>query len=162
MRLLAGFVAGLDGRTVLDGDASLRKRPMDRVLEPLAAMGARVDGEAGGSRAPISVEGGGLRPFRGRMAVPSAQVKSAILLAALAADGPSEIEEIAPTRDHTEIMLSAMGAGVETTGSRVTLEPGASLHPVDIDVPGDPSAAAASMSPRRVAASLLKRVAWVA
>ena len=91
MRLLAGLVAGLDGRSVLDGDDSLRRRPMGRVLRPLAEMGAQVEGEGEEMRAPIGVRGGPLRAFRGRMQVPSAQVKSAILLAALAADAPFEI-----------------------------------------------------------------------
>ena len=142
MRLLAGLLAGLDGRSVLDGDASLRRRPMARVLRPLAGMGATVAGDGPEMRAPITVRGGALRPFDGRMTVPSAQVKSAILLAALAADGPSVIEEIAPTRDHTEIMLGAMGAAIDTDGPTVRLDPAAPLHPVDVDVPGDPSAAA--------------------
>ena len=142
MRLLAGLVAGLDGRSVLDGDASLRRRPMARVLRPLEQMGAVVGGGGPEMRAPIEVRGGALRPFRGRMTVPSAQVKSAILLAALAADGPSEIEEIAPTRDHTEIMLGAMGAAIEREGALARLDPRADLHPIDVEVPGDPSAAA--------------------
>ena len=142
MRLLAGLLAGLNGRSTLDGDASLRRRPMGRVLRPLAGMGAAVAGDGPDMRAPITVGGGPLRPFRGRMTVPSAQVKSAILLAALAADAPSAVEEIAPTRDHTEIMLGAMGAAIESDGPRVHLDPAAPLHPVDIDVPGDPSAAA--------------------
>ena len=147
MRLLAGLLAGLDGRSVLDGDASLRRRPMARVLRPLAEMGATVAGDGPDMRAPITVEGGALRPFDGRMTVPSAQVKSAILLAALAADGPSAIEEIAPTRDHTEIMLGAMGAAIDidtgdSGGRSVRLDPAAPLRPVDVDVPGDPSAAA--------------------
>ena len=142
MRLLAGLLAGLDGRSVLDGDASLRRRPMARVLRPLAGMGATVAGDGPDMRAPITVEGGALRPFDGRMTVPSAQVKSAILLAALAADGPSAIEEIAPTRDHTEIMLGAMGAAIDVDGPTVRLDPAAPLHPVDVDVPGDASAAA--------------------
>ena len=142
MRLLAGLVAGLDGRSVLDGDASLRRRPMARVLRPLVQMGVEARGDGDEMRAPISVHGGALRPFRGRMTVPSAQVKSAILLAALAADGPSQVEEIALTRDHTEIMLGAMGAAIERDGPIVRLDPRAELHPVDVDVPGDASAAA--------------------
>ena len=142
MRLLAGLAAGLEGETLLDGDASLRRRPMDRVLEPLAAMGADVAGSGDGTHAPLTVRGGPLRPYRGRVPVPSAQVKSAILLAAFAADGPSRIEEIAPTRDHTEIMLRAMGAALDTRDGVVSLDPRAPLQPVDVEVPGDPSAAA--------------------
>ena len=146
MRLVAGIAAGLNGRTVLDGDGSLRRRPMDRVLKPLAAMGAQVEGRAtegkAGRLAPITIDGGVLQPFRGRIDVASAQVKSAVLLAALAADGPSELEEIAPTRDHSEIMLRAMGAALQSDGLRLRLDPAASsLSPVDVDVPGDISAA---------------------
>ena len=151
MRLLAGLAAGLDGLSVFDGDASLRRRPMDRVLDPLRAMGARVDGRAGGALPPIAVRGGALRPFRGRLAVASAQVKSAVLLAALGADGPSRLDEPAPTRDHTEIMLAAMGADVRRRGSTVELAPGGPLHSLDVQVPGDLSAAAFWL----VAASLL-------
>ena len=142
MRLLCGVAAGVDGLTVLDGDASLRARPMDRVLAPLASMGARVDGRAAGSRAPLTVRGGALRPFRGALPTASAQVKSALLIAALAADGPSQIEEPVPTRDHTEILLQALGADLQRTGHQIRLNPGAPLRPVDLDVPGDLSAAA--------------------
>ena len=142
MRLLCGLAAGLDGLTVLDGDASLRARPMDRVLAPLASMGVRVDGRAAGSRAPITVRGGALRPFRGALPTASAQVKSAILIAALAARAPSLIEEPGPTRDHTEVLLQALGADLQRDGARIRLTPGAPLRPVDLHVPGDLSAAA--------------------
>lgn len=146
MRLLAGVAAGIDGLTVLDGDASLRLRPMDRVLGPLAQMGARVDGRAGGSLPPITVRGPSghpLRPFAGRVPVASAQVKSAILLAALAADGVTELEEIVATRDHTETMLAAMGADLRRDGLRLRLTPPpGDLTAIDVDVPGDLSAAA--------------------
>jgi 3-phosphoshikimate 1-carboxyvinyltransferase len=147
MRLLSGLAAGVDGLSVLDGDDSLRARPMDRVLRPLASMGATVDGRERGRLAPLSVRGGGLRPYRGALEVASAQVKSALILAALAADAPSSIEEIGPARDHTEIMLAAMGADLtmtplESGGNRIHLRPGAPLHPVDLTVPGDISAAA--------------------
>ncbi|MEE9277845.1 MAG: 3-phosphoshikimate 1-carboxyvinyltransferase [Dehalococcoidia bacterium] len=142
MRLLAGVAAGFDGLSIFDGDASLRTRPMARVLRPLAAMGARVDGREGGSLAPFAVRGGPLRPFVGRMEVASAQVKSAILLAALAADAPSRIEEIAPTRDHTEIMLEAMGAEIQRAANVIEIVPGRPLRPLDVRVPGDISAAA--------------------
>ncbi len=143
MRLVAGVAAGLDALTVLDGDASLRRRPMDRVLQPLASMGARVDGRAGRTLAPITVRGGALRPFQGGLEVASAQVKSAVLLAALAASGPSTVAEPVPTRDHTEILLGAMGVALTRTGRAVRIEPpGDALRPVDVDVPGDLSAAA--------------------
>ena len=155
MRLLTGIAAGRDFVTRIDGDASLRTRPMERVLRPLAAMGASVDAGEGGL-APLAIRGpehgAGLRPFRGRMEVASAQVKSAIMLAALDADGVSLIEEAGPTRDHTENMLSAMGADIRRTAPSagfptvalptVEIHPGAELHPVDLTVPGDISSAA--------------------
>ncbi|HJN92651.1 MAG TPA: 3-phosphoshikimate 1-carboxyvinyltransferase, partial [Dehalococcoidia bacterium] len=132
---------------------SLRRRPMDRVLRPLQRMGARVDGRQNGRLAPLTIRGAsrasqsGLRPFNDRLEVASAQVKSAILIAALSADGPSTIEEIGPTRDHTEIMLRAMGADIVGTpvapgGTRIVVRPGAELQPIDLVVPGDVSAAA--------------------
>lgn len=150
MRLLTGIAAGRDFVTRLDGDASLRTRPMDRVLRPLAAMGATVDARDGGS-APFTIRGpqagSSLRPFRGRMEVASAQVKSAIMLAAIEADGISLIDEAGHTRDHTENMLSAMGADIRRTAPStgfptVEIHPGAELHPVDLTVPGDISSAA--------------------
>lgn len=142
MRLLAGLAAAIDGVSVLDGDASLRSRPMARVLGPLSAMGARVDGRAEGTLAPIVIRGGALHPFRGRLEVASAQVKSAIVIAALSADGDSAIEEPATTRDHTERMLSAMGAQIRRAGSTIEVTPADSLQPIDMRVPGDLSAAA--------------------
>ena len=144
MRLLAGVAAGLPFETTLTGDDSLRARPMARVLEPLASMGAAASGADGGRTAPISLRGpaAGLRPFAGRLQVASAQVKSAVLLAALRADGPSTIEEPGPSRDHTERMLAAMGAEIEVDGPRITVRPGAPLRPVDAAAPGDVSAAA--------------------
>ena len=144
MRLLAGVAAGLPFETTLTGDDSLRARPMARVLEPLASMGAAASGADGGRTAPISLRGpaAGLRPFAGRLKVASAQVKSAVLLAALRADGASTIEEPGPSRDHTERMLAAMGAEIEVDGPRITVRPGAPLRPVDAAAPGDVSAAA--------------------
>lgn len=143
MRLLAGIAATLPFRSTLDGDESLRRRPMDRVLQPLAAMGAETSGADGGAHAPISVGGAnGLRPFRGRLSVASGQLKSALIFAALGADGESEIEEIGPGRDHTERILQAMGAAIETRGAVIHVRPGAALQPRDVQVPGDISAAA--------------------
>ena len=144
MRLLAGIAATLPFRSTLDGDDSLRRRPMDRVLEPLAQMGAATDGADGGRLAPIVVGGQpeGLRPFRGRLSVASGQLKSALIFAALRATAESNIEEVGPSRDHTERMLGAMGARINTDGAMVRVQPGAALRPRDVDVPGDISAAA--------------------
>ncbi len=151
MRLLTGIAAGRDFVTRLDGDASLRSRPMDRVLRPLAAMGAIVEARDGGL-APLEIRGpehgASLRPFRGRMQVASAQVKSAVILAALDADGVSLIEETGHTRDHTENLLQAMGADVRSGPATdeglptIEVRPGAELHPLDLTVPGDISSAA--------------------
>jgi len=145
MRLLSGVVAGLPMLAVLTGDASLRRRPMARIIGPLSALGAAVTGRANGTLPPIVIRGGSL--CGGRTLEPpvaSAQVKSAILLAALAADGPTRVVERAPTRDHTERMLGAMGAGIVVDGRAVTLTPPArDLAPVDVRVPGDISTAAA-------------------
>ena len=141
IRLLSGVAAGLPFRSSFDGDASLRQRPMRRVLDPLAQMGATVsDAET----APFWVDGsqGTLQGFNGDIAVASAQVKSCIVFAALRADEPSRIVEPGPSRDHTERMLIAMGADVEVDGPTITVRPGASLQPQDVDVPGDVSAAA--------------------
>ena len=146
MRLLAGVAAGISGVTVLDGDRSLRTRPMNRVLEPLASMGALVSGRAQGTLAPISIRGASLQPFNGQINVPSAQVKSAILIAALAAGGVSRLEERVATRDHTEIMLAEMGVVIDREsmgdGHTIFIEPNLGLHPVDLTVSGDLSAAA--------------------
>ncbi len=145
MRLLCGVAAGVDGFSVLTGDASLRRRPMARVLNPLRAMGAQVDGRDGGTRAPLSLRGpsgGTLRPFAGRLETASAQVKSAVLLAALAANGVSRLEEIAPSRDHTERLLQAMGVDVRRDGPSVEIRPGNGLAPLDVRIPADLSAAA--------------------
>ena len=145
IRLLAGFVAGLDGVTVLQGDESIARRPMDRVAVPLRLMGARVDGRQGGRLPPLVVRGGGLRGTAYTLPVASAQVKSAVLLAGLAAEGVTVVHEPVPTRAHTEEMLTAAGVPVEVEeeghGSRVTLHP-APLRAGDIDVPADPSQAA--------------------
>lgn len=145
MRLLLGVLAGLDGYACLWGDGSLRDRPMDRVVGPLAAMGARIDGRAGSSLAPLGVRGGALRGLEQTPPVASAQVKSAILLAGLSAVGDTVVHEPLRTRAHTEEMLAQAGAGIEVTdrgGSRtIRLSPGP-LAPTATSVPGDPSQAA--------------------
>ncbi len=146
IRLLAGVVAGFEFSTTLDGDASIRRRPMDRIITPLSAMGASITGTgAGGSFAPFTVEGRGRsRPLRGieyPLPVPSAQVKSAVLLAAINAEGPTTVYEPVTTRAHTEEMLAAAGIRVEREGGSITVWPG-EVDPPDVDVPCDPSQAA--------------------
>jgi 3-phosphoshikimate 1-carboxyvinyltransferase len=146
-RLLMGVLAGHDFPAFLTGDASLRRRPMARVSEPLAAMGARFTTTAGG-RLPLVVTGPArLQPLHWRSAVASAQVKSAILLAGLHTAGRTAVTEPAPSRDHTENMLAAMGATVtrETLADgrhRVAVDGEPELAPLDLIVPADPSSAA--------------------
>jgi 3-phosphoshikimate 1-carboxyvinyltransferase len=140
LRMLSGVVAGRPFRTTITGDASLRRRPVERVAEPLRLMGARVTSTDG--KPPITVEGGGLRGLTWAMTIPSAQVKSAALLAGLQAEGRTTVTEPAPTRDHTERLLPAFGVPVQVRGAEVSLEGGAALRPVAMDVPGDVSSAA--------------------
>lgn len=147
LRLLAGVVAGIDGLAVLTGDASLRRRPVGRVADPLRAMGAVVDGRDGGGRPPVAIRGGRLHGIEWRQPVASAQVKSCVLLAGLGADGPVSVTSPFPSRDHTERLLGHLGVHVERVVAddgteRVRLEPGGSLTPRPIEVPGDPSSAA--------------------
>ena len=145
MRLLAGALAGLPMLTILTGDGSLRQRPMSRITRPLTAMGADVTGRADGTLPPLAVRGGPLRGgARVETPVASAQVKSALLLAGLAADGPTTVVEPARSRDHTERMLGTMGATLAVDGATVTLTPPrGELAAVDVTVPGDISTAAA-------------------
>jgi 3-phosphoshikimate 1-carboxyvinyltransferase len=142
MRLMTGVLAGQAFFSVLDGDGSLRARPMKRIADPLRQMGARIDGRSEGNFAPLAVRGGGLRGIRYRMPMASAQVKSAVLLAGLFAEGETVVEEPGPARDHTERMLDAMGAKIEREGPAVRLTPGARLQPLSMRVPNDISAAA--------------------
>jgi 3-phosphoshikimate 1-carboxyvinyltransferase len=146
IRLLAGYCAAFDWLTVLAGDASVARRPMDRVAEPLRAMGATVDGREGGHYPPLVVRGGGLRGIDYTLPVASAQVKSAVLLAGLGAEGETVVREPLATRTHTEEMLAACGADVEVgvgdRGERVVRLRPSPLAPLVLDVPGDPSQAA--------------------
>ncbi|MDP7618879.1 MAG: 3-phosphoshikimate 1-carboxyvinyltransferase [Dehalococcoidia bacterium] len=142
MRFLLGLLAGAPMTAVLTGDRSLRGRPMGRVAEPLAQMGAEIFGRAGGTLAPLTVRGGNLHGFEYTMPVASAQVKSALLLAGLSARGPTILEEPSPSRDHTERMLRAMGVSVNGEGGRVRLDPGAPPKAIDVRVPADISGAA--------------------
>lgn len=143
-RLLLGVLAGQPFWTFLTGDESLRRRPMGRVAEPLRAMGATVVGRADGTRLPLGVRGSAaLRAIAWQTPVASAQVKSAILLAGLYADGPVSVTEPAPSRDHSERMLARFGARVAREARRVTLSPSAAgLRGTTVRVPGDISSAA--------------------
>jgi len=141
IRLLAGWAAGLDALSVLAGDASVARRPMDRVAGPLRAMGASIDGRDHGRLPPLVVRGGRLHGIDYRLPVPSAQVKGAVLLAGLAAEGVTTVREDVPTRAHTEELLAACGADVRVEEGAVHLRAGP-LEPLHLEVPGDPSQAA--------------------
>ncbi|MDH4148679.1 MAG: 3-phosphoshikimate 1-carboxyvinyltransferase, partial [Acidimicrobiia bacterium] len=143
MRLLAGVLAGQPFLSVLCGDRYLHRRPMERIAVPLRLMGASIDGRDGGRLPPLVVRGGSLRGIDYELPVASAQVKSAVLLAGLAADGETVVREPAPTRVHTEEMLAACGADIETDRSAgvVRVRPSL-LQPHEWRVPGDPSQAA--------------------
>ncbi len=141
MRMLAGLVAGRDFLSVLVGDQSLSSRPMRRVLDPITAMGAAVDGRAGGALAPITVRGGSLRGVRHELATASGQVKTALMLAGLQADGTTEIVEPAPSRDHTERMLGALGVALERPDPATVRVQRGQPQPFELTVPGDPSSA---------------------
>ena len=140
MRLAAGLVAGQEGRFELVGDASLSARPMERVAEPLRRMGASVETTDG--HAPLVVHGSALRAVDYELPVPSAQVKSAVLLAGLLADGSTTVVEPMPTRDHTERLLERAGARVTRRPTSVTVEPARELRLSEIEIPGDFSSAA--------------------
>lgn len=153
MRLLTGILAGQEGMFVLTGDESLRRRPMGRVVAPLRAMGAMVDGRAGGALAPLVIRGaggaggGGLLPLRHVLPVASAQVKSCLLLAGLYADGETTVVEPAASRDHTERLLRFAGVPVEerpASGNtrEVSVRGGHGPGPFRLTIPGDPSSAA--------------------
>jgi 3-phosphoshikimate 1-carboxyvinyltransferase len=145
MRLLAGILAGQNfggpgAEVVLTGSPQLCRRPMRRITEPLHAAGAQIEDVEG--HAPLTIRGRRLRGVEHRLVVASAQVKSALLLAGLYADGPTIVRQCGPARDHSERMLAAMGVQVEIDGLDVTLTPPASLSPLRLTVPGDLSSAA--------------------
>lgn len=142
MRLMSGLLAGQGFEVTLIGDESLSKRPMKRVTDPLAGMGAEINSTPKGT-APLVIRPiDGLRGVNYNMPVASAQVKSCLLLAGLYADGETSVTEPAPTRDHTERMLRGFGYEVKTEGNRISLQGGGSLSACDIDVPADISSAA--------------------
>lgn len=144
IRLLTGLLAGQSFAATLTGDASLRSRPMLRVVEPLRRLGAEIDGAQGGKHAPLTVHG---RPLKGgafELPVASAQVKSALLLAGLLADGPLVLSGKIASRDHTERMLAAMGINLRVETDQIRLYPPAHPEfpsPLSLRVPGDPSSA---------------------
>ena len=145
IRLLAGLLAGLPFRSVLDGDASIRRRPMDRVLDPLRLMGASLRGRDGQPLAPLEIQGGGLRGIEYRLPVASAQVKGCVLFAGLSAEGPTTVLEDRPSRAHTEELMMAFGITLDVGSDgdlrSVTVQPGRPTA-FDHDVAGDPSQAA--------------------
>jgi 3-phosphoshikimate 1-carboxyvinyltransferase len=142
LRLLPGWLAGQPGGTwELDGDESIRRRPVDRVAEPLAAMGAQIEAREG-RFTPLTIEGAPLRGISYEMPIASAQVKSCLLFAGLLAEGETRIVEPHPTRDHTERMLSAAGAEIERDAQTMIVQPCERLEPGEIVVPADLSSAA--------------------
>ena len=149
MRLLSGLLAGRPFRSELDGDSSLRQRPMQRVIDPLSLMGAKINSKGGAGLAPLEIEGGGLHGINYRTPIASAQVKSAILLAALQAQGTTTLEEPLKSRDHTEVMLRGFGAKITVNCKSIMMTGGQTLAGQDVRIPGDISSAAFSWSPRR-------------
>jgi 3-phosphoshikimate 1-carboxyvinyltransferase len=141
MRMLSGILSGQSFRSELTGDASLSRRPMKRIIEPLTQMGARIT-SAEGDRAPLHIQGSKLNAIHYRPPVASAQVKTAVLLAGLLAEGKTTVEEPARTRDHGELALRAFGAEVERNGNAVSIQGGQTLKPLEAYVPGDMSSAA--------------------
>ena len=143
MRLLAGLLAGQPFFSVLTGDRSLRRRPMGRVLRPLRSMGATVLGRGGDDLAPLAIRGGRLSGLQYDLPVASAQLKSALILAAIYAEGESRLTEPGPSRDHTELMLSSMGAEIQSRARSVQVHPvRGELTPLNLRVPADMSGAA--------------------
>jgi 3-phosphoshikimate 1-carboxyvinyltransferase len=140
MRLLSGILAGQDFRSTLDGDASLRKRPMRRIMDPLTQMGARIEAREGGF-APLKIDGTRLSPLDYKLPVPSAQVKSAVLFAGLFADGITSVTEPVRTRDHTELAMAEFGARVDLEGRTIRVHGRPKLKGRTLSVPGDLSSA---------------------
>lgn len=142
IRLMLGILAGRPFFSTLIGDESIGKRPMTRVTKPLLTLGANIDGRSGGEYTPIAVRGGNLTGIEYRLPVASAQVKSAILLAGLQAEGETTVIETSKTRDHTERMIQHFGGKLEVDGLTVKLQGGQSLQGTNVEVPGDISSAA--------------------
>jgi 3-phosphoshikimate 1-carboxyvinyltransferase len=142
IRLITGLLSGQTFFSTLTGDQYLRKRPMKRVIEPLSKMGAKIFGREGGNKAPLAVVGSNLKGITYNSTIASAQVKSAILLAGLYADGVTTVTEPTLSRDHSERMLAYFGAKVERNDNSVSIAGGQRLVARDIEVPGDISSAA--------------------
>ncbi|WP_059170954.1 3-phosphoshikimate 1-carboxyvinyltransferase [Bacillus sp. FJAT-27445] len=142
IRLMMGLLSGRPFVSRLTGDESIAKRPMNRVADPLKEMGANIDGRENGKFIPITISSGTLKGISYKLPVASAQVKSAILLAGLQAEGETFITELASTRDHTERMIRLFGGKIETSGKSITVLGGQKLHAAEINVPGDISSAA--------------------
>lgn len=157
LRLLAGLLSASNAEIILDGDESLRKRPMRRVIDPLRNMGADIGVLSEDNCCPLQVRGHKLKAISQKLLVPSAQVKSAILLAGLSADGDTKLEESLLTRDHTERMLSHLGVKIKADRGLITLKPPDCIPAFEMQVPGDPSSAAYPI----VAASLIPRLELV-
>ena len=141
MRLISGLLAAQPFLTVITGDRSLRKRPMDRIVRPLVEMGATVMGRGQDSLAPLAIRGGDLHGIEYTIPVASAQIKSCLLIAGLHAEGDTTVHQPAGSRDHTERILGAMGADLKVDGLSITVRP-SELSAIDVRVPGDISSAA--------------------
>ena len=142
LRLMSGLLAAQEFTSHITGDSSIQKRPMDRVAYPLSLMGADIKGEGEKNCAPLTITGKALKGISYTLPVASAQVKSALILASLYAEGETVIEEPEATRDHTEIMLNEFGANIRRKGKRIICPPVAELYGKNITVPGDISSAA--------------------
>jgi 3-phosphoshikimate 1-carboxyvinyltransferase len=142
IRLISGLLAGNDFFSVLTGDDSLKQRPMARVIDPLKKMGAVISARGGDRFPPMAIRGGGLRAVDYPMPMASAQVKSCLIIAGLYAEGATQITEPQKSRDHTERMLSAMGADISVDGLKVSVIGGGRLGAIDMQAPGDFSSAA--------------------
>lgn len=142
-RLLTGLLSGFPFLSIITGDDSLRSRPMKRVIEPLKKMGAQISGRKNDTLAPLVIRGGNLKGFNYRLPVASAQLKSCLLLASLFAEGQTILTGLIDSRDHTERMLAAMGAPLQTSAEALVMPgPAQQLRAVDVEVPGDISSAA--------------------
>lgn len=141
-RLISGILAGQNFTSILNGDASIQQRPMDRIIKPLRMMGARISGHDNTSYAPLTINGSALKGIHYNSPVASAQIKSCIMLSGLYADGITSVTEPSLSRNHTELMLKAFGADISSQNTTATITPGNELYGQDVHVPGDISSAA--------------------